>query len=203
MIRIHFVGDGPRDGATVPHLVQKILGLDVDPSTNHWARLNAGGQGYSRKVLFAILQAIDAGAAGLVAVVDRDKDDAWSRLRKLQEGRELHRQKRPPFPTALGEAVPHGEAWLMGDPIAIKEALDLKDDVAIPSLRRIKDPKGDLNRLIEISKHGRETDRMIVLGHIARLVDPERCMHIEETGFARFAVDVLSEFAQFRQVPGS
>ena len=138
-------------------------------------------------------RAIDDEAAGLVAVVDRDKSEARSRLRELQNERDDHRSKFPPFPTALGEAAPHGEAWLLADENAVREALSLKSELAIPSVSKTKDPKGVLDGLIQQSARRGEPVTPI-LTEIARLVDERRCVHRDETGFAAFAEDVRHEF---------
>jgi hypothetical protein len=199
MIRIHFVGDGERDAATVPHLVIDILQTEIDPTTTNWPRLNSAGKGYPRKLRFAMKQAIDAGADGLVAVVDRDKAEKRSRLKELQAGREEWRANpaMPPLPAALDEASPHGDVWLLADPVAIRQALELGDDVEIPSVRKTKEPKAALNELIKGSKYRNEMDIKIVLADIARLVDHRRCAHPEETGFGDFVRDVRVEFSRF------
>ncbi len=53
-MRLLFVGDGERDAATVPHIVARILDTQVEPVTQHWARLNGAGRGYQKKVRFAV-----------------------------------------------------------------------------------------------------------------------------------------------------
>jgi hypothetical protein len=192
MIPIFFVGDGRRDAATIPPIVSRILNADLRPMTRAWARLNRGGGGYPKKVQFAARQARDAGAAGLIAVVDRDRDPKREKLRRLQAGRDTDRMKAPPFPTALGEADPHGEAWLLDDPQAIREALGLDQGVEIPTVRKARNPKAALNELIDSSSHSFESPTH-ALGEIARLVDHSRCVHASETGFGEFVEDVRSE----------
>ena len=59
---------------TVPRLVKKILARSVREDVRHWSRLNSAGSGSDRKLRFAIRQARDVGAAGVVATVDRDRD---------------------------------------------------------------------------------------------------------------------------------
>ena len=201
MIQITFVGDGERDAATVPHLVGNILGIPIDAKCVHWARLNSAGSGYPRKLRFAIIQSIDAEAAGLVAVVDRDKAKERSRLRELQAERLTHRDAGRNLPIALGEAAPHGDAWLLDDPFAIREALELDDNAAITSVRKTKDPKTNLNELIKGSRRCKGENIKDVLARVATLVDPARCMHRDETGFAEFVKDVRSEFAHFVAEP--
>jgi hypothetical protein len=195
MIRMHFVGDGPRDEATLPCLVENILGIEIEAKAHSWKSLHLrSGKGFQKKLRFSVSRALDDDAAGLVAVVDRDKSEARSRLRELQQERNDHRSKLPPFPTSLGEAAPHGEAWLLADENAVREALSLKMEVAIPSVSKTKDPKGMLERLIQQSARRGESVTPI-LTEITRLVDEQRCVHRDETGFAYFAEDVRRELA--------
>jgi len=193
MISLFLVGDGPRDSKTVSPLLEHLLGKKVDVIEGHWARLNTpqGGSGYDRKLRFAIRQAREFGTAGLVAVVDRDKEH--DRLKKLKQGREDDRQTSPPFPTALGEAAPHGEAWLLDDPVAVRTALQLDPDVLIVTVRKTKDPKEEIEALRRQSPR-REEGILELLCDIARLVDKARCMHTKETGFHDFAEEVRREF---------
>jgi hypothetical protein len=194
---IHFVGDGERDAATIPHLVQNILGVEVEPKSYKWRDLHLrSGKGYAKRLRFAVLRAIDDGAAGLVAVVDRDNAPARSRLRELQQDREDHRANGPAFPTALGEAGPHGEAWLLDDPYAIREALELDEDVLIPNVRKSDSPKSSLDALIDGSRR-REEKRITILAEIAQRVRLSRCTHHTETGFGALVEDVRREFAVF------
>ncbi len=192
MISLLFVGDGERDAATVPHLVMRILGAEVEPVTRNRAHLHQAGKGYQKKVRFALLQALDAGAAGLIAVVDRDKSQHGEKLKQLRAAREKVRMEKPPFPMAFGEASPHGEAWLLDDPAAIRDALGLDVDAEIVAISRTRDPKSVLNDLI--GRSNREgTEILAVLTGIARLVDPERCFHASHTGFRDFVEDVRTE----------
>ncbi|HEV7224363.1 MAG TPA: hypothetical protein VGN42_16760 [Pirellulales bacterium] len=137
MIHLFFVGDGPRDGATLPPLVERILGAEVSVTFREWRPLHLRGKGgYGGKLQFIIRAARDAGASGLVAVVDRDKDPRRRRLRDLAAGRAGDRASAPPFPTALGEAVPHVEAWLLDDLAAVRQSLRLAVAIEIQSMPR-------------------------------------------------------------------
>jgi hypothetical protein len=190
-MRLLFVGDGERDAATVPHLVETILGIRVERATLPWARLNGAGRGYRKKVQFAVRQAIDAEADRLVAVVDRDKEAAGVRLGEMRQARDADRMKRPSYPTACGEANPHGEAWLLDDPVAVRDALGLANEVKVTPVHKTKDPKAVLNDLIRSS---RKTDPIThILGDIAKCVDPSRCAHRDETGLEDFMAEVQSE----------
>jgi hypothetical protein len=87
MISLLVVADGPRDEATVPHMVEKILGSPIHTQFEPWPHLHGSGKGYERKLRFAVLQAWDAKAAGLVAVVDQDKAKHGGRLKALRGAR--------------------------------------------------------------------------------------------------------------------
>jgi hypothetical protein len=193
MIRILFVGDGERDAATVPHLVARILGVSVEAHTIHWKSLRVNG--YPRKVLFAARQARDAGAVGLVATVDADKDPQREKLRKLVEGRDADRASYPSFPIAFGEASPHGEAWLLDDDVAVRSALGLDPQVKIPTVRQVSSPKETLEELRRECEEG-GGNICDVLAAIAQLVDPRRCVRAKETGFHSLQEEVRRELGQ-------
>ena len=104
------------------------------------------------------------------------------------------RQSTPPFPTALGEAVPNGDAWLLDDPLAICDALQLDRDTAIPVVTKVRDPKPELDGIIAQSSRAGE-DLLQVLATIAGLVRPKRCRHASDTGFEAFVKDVIAELS--------
>jgi hypothetical protein len=197
MMYLLFVGDGERDAVTVPRLVERIVEVPVREEARPWARLHGAGKGYGRKLAFAMRQAKDLGTSGLVAVVDADRDPKRGRLRALREARDAERQVAPPFPTAIGEAVPHGEAWLLDDAVAVRQALQLADDMDVPTVRKTKDPKGVLDGLWKQSRRARES-ALLLLADVARLVDPSRCRHVAETGYQAFAEDVRNELRGVR-----
>jgi hypothetical protein len=201
MISLLLIGDGPRDEATVPHMVENILNTPVQAEFQRWAHLHGSGKGYEKKLRFAVLQAKDALAAGLVAVVDQDNAKGGSRLKALRGARDDDRTVHPPFPTALGEAIPHGEAWLLDDPPAIRQVLELEDHVPIPTVRKAREPKDVLNQLIRMSRY-HEENRIELLEQIAPLVDVSRCQHGNETGFADFVKEVRQELGPLVSRPG-
>ena len=192
MIRLLLVGDGERDAATVPHLVTTILGAKIAPETRMWVRLHGAGKGYKKKLLFALRQARDLRADGLVATVDSDKEKKGRRLRTLRAGRASDREKHPPLPTALGEAVPHGEAWILDDAAAVRAALTVPTDTEIPTLRETGNPKKTLHDLLRQSPRAGERP-VEVWADIAKRLDPARCTHAKESGFRAFVSDVRSE----------
>jgi len=192
MISLFLVGDGIRDEVTVPPLLEHLSGRDVKTETREWGNVRVRG-GYPGKLKFVVREAIKAGASGVVAVVDRDKETSGDRLKKLKQGRTDDRQKLLDFPTALGEAAPHGEAWLLDDPVAVQTALRLPTDVMIVNVRKTKDPKGEIEALRQASPR-RDEGTLDLLRDIARVVDSSRCRHANETGFDDFAKEIRSEF---------
>ena len=193
MIDILFVTDGPRDHVTIPPLIGRILGVTVRVNTTPWARLHrqSGVRGYRRKLRFAILQARDANALGILATVDRDVHPRRTKLKELLQARDEDRQENPPFPVALGEAEPHGEAWLLDDPVAVCRGLGLDPQIKIPNVRNTKSPKQEIEALRKQS--GREEDILVILADIASHVDPSRYQHAKETGFHGLEREVRHE----------
>lgn len=190
-MRLLFVGDGEREAQTIPFLVEGILDSPVEAETRQWARLHSiAGRGYDRKMLFSLRQARNLSVCGLVATVDRDRDKPHRRLDQLKKGLEADRESHTSIPTALGEAVPHGEAWLLDDSVAVRDVLGLPAGVKIPAVGRV-DPKATLNDLISHSSFA--SDHVTALRDIARAVDVSRCKRAKKTGLAAFAKEVKSE----------
>lgn len=199
MIRLLFVGDGERDSATVPHFVETILDTKIAPTTRIWARLHGpAGPGYTRKLLYALRVARDLDVPGLVATVDSDRERKGERLKTLQDGRAADRERHPPMPAALGEALPHAEAWLLDDAIAVRTGMALPEDVKVPSVGRTRHPKNALHDLL--AKSSRAEDRPIdVWADITTHLDPARCQYAKKTGFHAFVDDVRSELESLSQ----
>lgn len=192
MIRLLFVGDGERDAATNPHLVTTLIGADVDAATDHWRRLHVSG--YDRKLRFAIRRARDQGLDGVVATIDRDKSPGKERLGELVAARTKDRETASPLPTAVGCAIPHAEAWLLDDPVAVRSVLRLDTSVIIPNVGKVANPKDELTSLHSTSLRSEEPMRTILI-EIAQALDPSRCQHTGETGFKHFVKDVHDEIA--------
>jgi hypothetical protein len=191
MIDIFFVLDGPRDHITVPPLVGHILGLSIRPQTMPWARLRQKGnaKGYQRQLQFAIRQAQDAKTAALVAVIDRDAASRREKRKELIAARE----QSAGYPVALGQADPHGEAWLLDDPVAIRRGLGFTGDAEIPNIRDVESPKDTIEQLRKNSELSGEPI-LQVLQAITKHVDPSRFQHAKETGFEAFEKDVKHQF---------
>jgi hypothetical protein len=196
MIDVLFVMDGPRDHATIPHLVGRLLGVKVRPIPTAWKRLRqkAGVSGYRRQLQYLIREARDASAVALIATVDKDKEARRQKLRELLKARDDDRASSPAFPTALGEAAPHGEAWLLDDPVAVRRAFGLESDYQVPNVVKVNSPKDTLE---ELKRHSNRAEDPIleILTDIAKLVDPTRCVHAKETGFHGLLEEVRRELA--------
>ncbi len=190
MIKLLVVGDGERDGASVPPLIQTILQKPVESEFERWPRLQKRGLG--RKLLFATIQARTRKHDGLVAVVDADQRMRSEKIKALVAARTEMRQSAPPFPTALGEAIPNGDAWLLDDPLAVFDALQLDRNTPIAVVTKVRDPKPELDAIIAMSSRADE-DILQVLAAIAGLVGLERCRHASDTGFEAFVKDVTAE----------
>jgi len=190
-----FVADGPRDEVTIPRLVETILNTKVEVSFLAWkgVRLNRGS-GYKRKLRFVLAKARDQELDGLVATVDCDKSPPGERQKLLREARDDDRKKIEitQMPAALGEAIPHAEAWLLDDEKAIREVLQIAGDQDISPVNR-KNPKDALNNLMMES--GRQETSMNLLQEIAANVDRGRCNHASETGFDAFVQEVQKELS--------
>jgi hypothetical protein len=191
-MRLLFVADGQRDRVTIPRIVERILNTAVDVEFREWKRLKMRqGGGYKRKLRFALLLARDQELNGVVATVDSDNAKPRQRLAELRSGRDEDRNKPiKPMPAALGEAVPHLEAWLLDDPKAIKQVLQFASDKVIPDVRQ-PNPKTSLDALMADS--ARTEEPMELLAEIACNIDIRRCNHSAETGFDEFVQDVRDE----------
>jgi hypothetical protein len=192
MIRLLFVGDGERDAATNPWLVATITGTAVEPTAIPWPRLHSAGRGFDRKLLYAIRKARHDGLQGVVATIDKDGSPGRDRLRDLEAGRTKDREQAAPLPTALGCADPHAEAWLLDDPVAVRQALRLDTVADIPNVRKTVSPKDALTALHARSPRATEPIRTILV-EIAKALAPGRCEHAKETGFARFEKEAEAE----------
>lgn len=202
MIRLLFVGDGERDAASNPRLVERITGARVEASTAAWPHLHAAGSGYDRKLGFAIRNARAQGLEGVVATVDQDKSHGRERLRSMEQARARDRQRFPALRTALGCADPHAEAWLLDDAVAVQTILRLDPHVKIPNVRRVRSPKDELTGLHTRSPRAHEPIRAILI-EIAQALDAARCLHAGETGFAHFVDEVRHEIGPLARGDGS
>jgi len=204
VIDILFVGEGARDAAVVPPIVERVFDAPINPSTIEWPRLADEDQHsdrrFDRKLELAIRLALRQQRSGVVAVLDVDKSRKKERLRQLQKGRDNARAKMPPIPTAVGTAIPHGEAWILDDSHAVRQTLNLPNDVQIPAISKVKNPKAALEELARKSQRN-DVPYAVLLGEIAKRIDPRRCVHAKDTGFAEFNKDLKWEYRSLLKTP--
>lgn len=180
--RLSYIGDGPRDRAMVPPLVESVIGAHEMAGFTAWREIKLN-HGYEKKLLYALRRAEVMGMDGVVATVDRDRDPQ-PRRPALVDGRE-----GSSVPAVVGEAVPHGEAWLIDDLEALREVLSLSPEAKAPPGRN---PKAELDALIDAA--GRAHERLDVLGDLARAVRIARCRGATRSGLAAFLDDVRCQF---------
>ena len=203
MRHLRIVGDGERDVATLPNLVSGILKAEFTHKTTPWPqRLHLREKkirgyalrGYGLKLLYVLRHARSDGAEGVVACLDADTETKRQRLKQMKQAREAHRSISPPIPTALGEARPHNEAWLLDDPVAVREGLGLPAKHPIPNVQKCSSPKHKLEQLHAQST--RKDERPLeVWRYIATHVDEGRCPHKKKTGFGAFVAELRAEIA--------
>lgn len=121
-----------------------------------------------------------------MATLDRDAGEP--RLPDLVTARDELRARGELLPIALGEAVPHGEAWLVDDLEPLRTVLGHPATARAPARRH---PKDELTVLIAAAD--RPERPVEVLGLLAAKVDLARCRHAGETGLRAFHDDVLRE----------
>ena len=202
MKRLLCVGDGPRDERPLPALLENLLGGPLDCTYEDWHDLRrrprrrgrlGEGSGFGRKVERALLRVRRDGFDGLVAVLDRDTAPAGDRLAQARRGLDHDRSKpeRVPVPTALGEAAPHFEAWLLDDGEAVKLVLNVEAGEAVPHPGNCANPKETLERLIA----DRGLDRDPTKTAVARQLRPDCCRRASTTGFQAFLAELAAEFS--------
>jgi len=173
----------------VPPLVAQILGKEFRCLVKTWKDIRVRG-GFAKKATYALAQAADAGANAAVITGDRDKGERRELLRSFLSARN-HARNSYGLHAAVGVADPHGEAWLLDDPHAVRSALSLPADTEIPE---VSDgyPKDLLQSLINDS--GRSDDSTFdVLHDIAVDVRLDRMRSASDTGFRDFVQDVENE----------
>lgn len=183
-MKLLIIGDGPRDEAALPPLVSTILGFPIEAATLTWKDRRLHSLSFERKMRFVITEARSDRMDGAVAVIDADK---WAENRRTELNKVCNQlaQSHADVPLAQGMADPHGEAWLLDDPVAVRQALGLDDGHEIPSVKGEENPKARLETLIRDSSRAGDS-RRDVLKDIAAAVCLERCSQKHNTGLADF-----------------
>lgn len=148
------------------------------------------GQGYAGKIRAAMTQADIEAFDGLVFVMDRDC--VPERLSELRSGIQAGREAGVPIPTVLGLCVETVEAWLLGDPAAVAEILEIpKDQIPLnPESFAGKENSGqhpkDVMTVLMDQSPKRAPDPTQVYGDIASVADLETVAKACPKGFAPF-----------------
>lgn len=193
-MRLRVVGEGERDRIVLTRVLRRETSLEFREDFVVWGHFHQH-KGLARKLFFAILDAEELGFRALVASTDAD-GDRKRRLRNLKAGRESHREKYAAFPTALAVPDPHSEAWLLDDPSAVRSALRLPANATIPNVRTCASPKSALHELWMTSPRQFDAPgdtELDAIADCAAQIDPVRCAHARETGFADFRDEIGRE----------
>lgn len=143
-MKVLFVGEGPNDmglasyppaprpaAGTIATLAQKVCPVIAPESIAlGWGELSrfnrdARKQGYEFKIGAAVEIASRHDCGGTVCVADRDRDE--TRLHKMRQAMDEALQRRPGHQGVCGLAIESIEAWTLGDPKAIAEALGVEE----------------------------------------------------------------------------
>ncbi len=194
MTDVLLVSEGPNDRAVIPVIIEKATNQKFEFSYMPWTELRRHRiTGFEAKLGLALAVARLNSHLGLVGVVDAD-DQPKVRIAALRRAKEKDRQKLDleRLPTALGEANPELEAWLLDDHEAVKKALALPAQTKIPSPFECKDVKISLDELI--SKSARNENRTERLCEIAKSIEFDKCRNSKATGLQSFVDDLKNEF---------
>lgn len=193
MKSVLFVGEGATEQQCLPALLAwaaPSATVGEKSAFKAWADIPArSGKGgpLGKKLQLALQLARHAGHDAVVASIDTDDRKRGERLTELDTAR------RPiDVPSAIGEATPHFEAWILGDSKAVRDALALPSESQIPAPTRC-DPKTALADLCRRSSTEFRTspDAMVA---VIRRMDLRRCTHARETGLADFNAELTRVF---------
>jgi hypothetical protein len=208
MIPVLLAGDGERDRIMIPPLLESLFGVRVDlVEFRAWSKIELSrkqrtNKGYEAKLISLVQSALIRNPKPLVvATVDTDSDKLGEKRRRLEAtlaSEEIVRQQQ--VIVIVGEANPHAEAWLLADPQAIREALDLDQDCSIPTIRASKYPKDDLDALCDQSRYHKEP-LDYWLTRVARCVRGNRCTAKNQTGFDAFETHVQAALSRIGPCP--
>ena len=191
MTKVILIVDGGRDVWMLPAIVANHLKVLVDYNTLTWrsSRLRTNKKGFGRKLKLAVRIAEDEEKDGLIAFVDHDRSPTPRRV-ELDSARQEERDSgHGQWPIALGEAIPHGEAWLLDAHDAVQTVLSLGADAKIPNAK--KDAKQRLDSLIDAHWGGK---RQEAFEQMAQLVNVATTRNARATGLKSFIDDLFREF---------
>ncbi len=200
MIKVHFVGEGPRDEQSMPALVASITQTPFHSTCSKWTDYRV--HKHHKKLLLALHLARESNADGLIASTDQDNVGP-AKLNELKEARDEDRQENPPIPTALAVPNPHFEAWLLDDKVAVHNVYEIPTE-SIPNVNRVDNPKAELYALYRssgLADAGRK--EFDLLESISSQLNPTRCQHRQSTGLRAFLRDLQDEFRSLFDFPES
>ncbi|MBT3218228.1 MAG: hypothetical protein HN348_04000 [Proteobacteria bacterium] len=191
MTKVLLIVDGERDVWMLPAIVATHLGRPIKPKVLTWKspELRIRGTGFGRKLKLAIRIAEDEENNGLIAFVDHDRSKRPRRVELNKARQESRDQGYGKGPIAIGEAIPHGEAWLLDAHTAVQTVLGLGADAKIPDVK--KDAKQPLDSLLRTHWEG---TRQEAFEQIAQLVDVAKTRRSKDTGLKPFIDDLIREF---------
>lgn len=208
MIPVLLAGDGERDHIMIPPLLESLLGVRIHlVEFRAWSKIQLSNKhrtnkGYEVKLASLIQSALIRDPIPVVvATVDTDSDPLGEKRKKLEgvlAAEEVVRDQK--VIVIVGEANPHAEAWLLADPQAIREALELHEDCPIPAIRASNYPKNDLNALRDQSRYHKEPLKDW-LARVAGCVRSHRCTAKKDTGFDAFESHVQTARSQIGSCP--
>jgi hypothetical protein len=149
---------GPDNLHPLPCLIHRLINTPPDARyipTRFASVPHVGGKGrlhgkLARKVNRAVLQAKAKGCAGVVILIDQDRDRKTNRLEALRQGRESLAGNPIYPPCAVGTAIETFEAWMIADPEAIKKAGG-DPSKAPPNPEAHRTPKAAADRVFQTS----------------------------------------------------
>lgn len=216
-MKVLFVGEGPHDigapqgcvtepftpGGVVPALARKVVpAIDATSVALKWTSLvrfhpSAKKQGFKAKGDAAGLIARTYGCAGIVLVVDADRD-------REDRSKALSAVTAPDLRVACGVAVESIEAWTVGAPEAIAEVLSCDVSVVkglcVHAPERLYESSGnpELRPSALLSRIAQVANRLggrALREEIAEKTDVDALARACPTGFAPFAQALREAFA--------
>ena len=200
MIKVHFVGEGPRDEQSMPALVGSLTPTRFQATFSKWTKYRVNSHG--KKLRLALQLAREANADGLIASTDQDTAGP-AKLHEFREARAADRHDNPPLPTVLAVPSPHFEAWLLDDKVAVQEVYGVPTE-RVPNVDEVDNPKAELSALFRSCElSAADQTEFEILELISSRLDPTRCQHTQSTGLRAFLRDLKDEFRSLFDFPES